>query len=486
MIIKSIYLKEGFYEREINFSKNVNLIHSVKNSCGKTTLIRFILYALGYAIPNTRNIKFENCEVELLINIEKKGDILIKRNNLVSIQVEDNRKISTFVVPEQESEFHSFLFNTENDNLIRNILGTFYFDQEKGWTLLNRGIVIGSIHFNIEELIRGLSDIDCSTLIDKELDLKLELDKYKKMFSISKYQEKIQNNELSIITESYDDRINSELDILLIRQRELKKELKSVDSVLSDNKKIKKFIEDMKILVNIPDGNTIQLTSDKIVGLEDSIDFLISKRKNVASKISMLSNDIRKCEKERDKEFGQLTFFETASQIEVFDKRISEIPLNQIAIKQEINRLTNELKNTRQQIKQKTLSNQKLINNIFENISKYLLELGASEEKTLKSDYMFTSNLKELSGAILHKTVFAFRLSYIIAIEKKLNIKLPIILDSPSGKEVDQDNINIMMDILKRDFSDNQIIISSIFDYEFNDINKIEIDRRLINKIGKG
>ena len=67
-----------------------------------------------------------------------------------------------------------------------------------------------------------------------------------------------------------------------------------------------------------------------------------------------------------------------------------------------------------------------------------------------------------------------------IEIEKHLGIKLPIILDSPSGKEVDQANIQLMVNILKRDFSDNQIIIASIFQYDFKSLNVIEIKNRLI------
>ena len=61
-----------------------------------------------------------------------------------------------------------------------------------------------------------------------------------------------------------------------------------------------------------------------------------------------------------------------------------------------------------------------------------------------------------------------------------MNIKLPILLDSPTGKEVDQENIKLMMNILKRDFSDHQIIIASIFEYDFNNVNTIEIKNRLI------
>lgn len=54
------------------------------------------------------------------------------------------------------------------------------------------------------------------------------------------------------------------------------------------------------------------------------------------------------------------------------------------------------------------------------------------------------------------------------------------ILDSPSGKEVDQINIKIMMDILKRDFSDHQIVIASIFNYDFDEVKLKEIKERLI------
>ena len=110
----------------------------------------------------------------------------------------------------------------------------------------------------------------------------------------------------------------------------------------------------------------------------------------------------------------------------------------------------------------------------------YAEELGLGDKDTIPTTYLFTSNLKELSGAILHKTAFAFRLAYMITMEEVLKIKLPIILDSPSGKEVDQMNIKLMMDILKRDFSDHQIIIASIFNYDFDEMKVIEIKNQLI------
>ena len=55
-------------------------------------------------------------------------------------------------------------------------------------------------------------------------------------------------------------------------------------------------------------------------------------------------------------------------------------------------------------------------------------------------------------------------------------------MDSPSGKEVDTNNIQKMMDILKNDFSENQIIIASIYQYSLPDIKNIEIKKRMIEE----
>ena len=120
-----------------------------------------------------------------------------------------------------------------------------------------------------------------------------------------------------------------------------------------------------------------------------------------------------------------------------------------------------------------------IVTSLHQNMAKYLAEFGVDSDATKLNSYLFTSNLKELSGAMLHKTVFAFRLAYIIEIKRIIGVKLPIILDSPSGKEVDKNNIELMMAILSRDFSDHQIIIASIFNYNLSATNVIEIENRL-------
>ena len=75
---------------------------------------------------------------------------------------------------------------------------------------------------------------------------------------------------------------------------------------------------------------------------------------------------------------------------------------------------------------------------------------------------------------------YIFKLSYIKAIEKNFNVVLPIIIDSPRTSELSEESSDAMMNILKRDFANNQIIIASIYEYCLPNINKISIINRLI------
>ena len=182
MIINSIHIEENGVKRFITFSDRNNLIHSYANSKGKTTLLRLMLYSIGYSVPNTKHIKFENCKVESQITLDNGEVLLLYRESKDYIELKRNNSVSTYILPSDEFALHKIIFNANNIELINNLLGVFYFDQEKGWTLLNRGVVIGSIRFNIEELIRGIAEIDCSDLYRQKEAKKQDLLKYKQMF----------------------------------------------------------------------------------------------------------------------------------------------------------------------------------------------------------------------------------------------------------------------------------------------------------------
>lgn len=480
MIFKNIFIKEGIYERKIEFTNGVNLIYSQRNSRGKTTLLRLMLYGLGYDIPSTRKLKFDKCYIELEAEFENLGQVKLIRNKKELIEVIINGEIQTYVLPSEQKKLHALLYNSYNDDILSNLLGVYYVDQEKGWTLLNRGIVIGSIRFNIESLVRGLSGIDCNDLIRKEKKISNDLQKYKQMHSVAEYRKSIQIEENSMIIDSYEDTVINELDKLLIQQREIKKELRRIESTISDNKKFKKFIEDMKLLVTTPNGEEIMVTEKNISGLEDLSELLKTKKLHIASMYSDICRKIEKIQEERTRENEQLKFFEENSIIKIFDKEILRMQLNQIAIDKQISMLGKQKAKLRKKIQGLTKEDNEYILSISNIIENYANEL---ELEDIPKGYLFTSNLKELTGAVLHKFAFIFRLGYILAVENKLNIKLPIILDSPSGKEIDKENIRVMTNILKRDFPNNQIIIASIFEYNFDKVNKIEIKDFLLENI---
>ena len=183
MKIKSITINQGFFSRSFTFSDNINLIYSTQNSVGKTTLLRLIFWGLGYDVPSTKKFNFDKCNVQIILELDDLTQLMVYRfRNTLTVREDEIE--NTYSLPMEAINFHSRIYNTANNDIATNILGAIYLDQEKGWTLLNRGCVIGKIPFNVESLIRGLSDIDCQDLITEEKRLAREISKYKKIRNI--------------------------------------------------------------------------------------------------------------------------------------------------------------------------------------------------------------------------------------------------------------------------------------------------------------
>ena len=133
-----------------------------------------------------------------------------------------------------------------------------------------------------------------------------------------------------------------------------------------------------------------------------------------------------------------------------------------------------------EEIRRQTKSGNNVVERLHKCISSYATELGVSETYVSPSkDYIFTNDLKSLSGTILHKIVFSFKLAYIKLIREKTGVILPIIMDSPSGREVKIETVQEMLKIVIRDFSNHQLIIASIYDYMLKNENLIKLENSL-------
>lgn len=473
MILKKIILRNGLLEKEFIFSEKTNLIYSTKNSCGKTTFIRSILYALGYGIPSTKGLPFKKMEFELVVeskNIEYK---LIRRHDYLSVmnaEVERN-----YTLPVDLYDIQSLLFGTNNADILDSILGAFYVDQEKGWTMLNRGKAIGSIHFSIEQLVIGISGRDASALISKIKKINRELAKYKYMYSVSEYQEDLNEFIGNISYDSFDETIEKELMMLKMQKYSLENSIKQIKMILRRNKQVFDLVDKMKLVVKMEDGREVLVTKDNLVGYQDNTDYLIAKRKILEGDLAEYDKKIFRLETQKREE-GKL--FDSETLIEQFDAKIKNINIDSVGVAKVITSLTSDKNKAKTELEDLAKNNNDAITTLYNYIKKYGNEFG------LEDDYfsnIFTRDLKSLSGAILHKLVFAFKLAYIKVITDKIGIALPIILDSPSGREVEQDTIQLMLDVLQRDFSDHQIIIASIFDFKLKDKNIIQFEKRLFD-----
>jgi len=481
MKFEYIKIKEGMYERYIEFDNHNNLIFSEENSQGKTTLLRLMVYSLGYKIPDTKSIKFANCLVESKINIAGKNFVLIRQGDYLQV-IDQNNEKKEFVLQAEQDSVHKMLFGTDNIDILHNLLGCFYVDQEKGWTLLNRGVVIGSNRFNVEELLRGLANRDCKDIQKEIRQIENELNKYNKVLDISEYRQQLFEEQGTLVYDDYDDSIKKELDNLYIQKEIYEKELKNIKSSYDQNRSFKNYIEKMKLRVVNSDGTETPVNAKTIKNFAEINDLLRARQKIVASEIAAIDRKIAKLDVVIEE--NQLSLDITDYILKQFEKKIATFEIEQKAIKNIIGGLEKKRNYLKKQLTISTKYNNLYLESMYKSIEKYAKELSLEEYINLRTDFIFTHSLKELSGAILHKIVFAFKLGYILEVEKQLGFKLPIILDSPSGKEVDPKNIEKMFDILERDFKDNQIIVASIHDYKSFKNRKVHIIKdRLIDEL---
>ncbi len=107
-------------------------------------------------------------------------------------------------LPVEQNSAHTFLFGIYNAEILANLLGIIYFDQEKGWTLLNRGTIIGTNRFSIEVFFRGVKEDESTETYDMVATIKAlekKIAQYKLILNVAEYQTAI--NESG--TEKVDD-----------------------------------------------------------------------------------------------------------------------------------------------------------------------------------------------------------------------------------------------------------------------------------------
>ena len=456
MKIRSLKLYDGLFRGEYDFD-NLTVLLSKHNKAGKTTLLRCLLYALGYQIPSTRGISFERMNFEIVvISPSGKEFTLSRHNDSLILHCENNEEL--FSLPYDQIVLHQKLFEIDEPFILDNLLGTFYMDQEKGWTLLNRGKVIGNIRFNIEDFMRGLIGDPCKKECDELDAVSHELRKYKQMLEVAKYQIDFDASGDVIPFDTPAEELYKELHFLRNEKKPLENELMRLQNTIRKTTSFKKFIAGMRLRVRSETGSEIDVNEDTIIDFHDHEQFLKSKRDDIIFKISQIDNKIGKLS---ERITDNQTLFNVETTIENFATELSNIKIDKDSVERIISQLTQKKKVLEDIIHSTLIKSDSVIKELTGSIQEYLKFFGIDDKY---GNDIFTHDLKSLSGANFHLLVFAFKISYVKMIYAKTGCVLPIILDSPSGREVEISLVNKMMEVLTRDFSQHQIIIATIYD----------------------
>lgn len=461
----TLKIKEGLFEKVYNFSDKC-LIYSDENSRGKTTLLRMLLFALGYNIPPTKKISFSKYEFELEIFTNKKI-VLTRRNSKINVVYDGFN--DDFILPQQEVELHSMIFEIGNFDVVENLLGCFYLDQEKGWTLLNKGTVIGRIPFNIKSLVRGISNIDCKNELIELSNIQSQIQKYTTMLEVAKYQ-----NSLRAVNTSYDktltvmENLEASINDLKYKQTDTNQKIEMYNEIIKNNRNFMEYIINSQLIVVI-DGKDYKLTKDNIKNYNDVSEFAKQKRKLLQIELKKIKIELTRLYGELDKHHS-LVSGETI--LDQFNSKVSKITINENAVLNTLDYLKRRKRELESIVEQKTKYSGNAVQTIYNYVKQFAAELNFSDYFEDENIFIFTSDLKGLSGAVLHKLVFIFKMAYIKLIEDTYGLLLPIILDSPKGKEVDSNNVKSMMKVLKNHFVSHQIIIASIEDDYDIDLTK--------------
>lgn len=460
MKIRSLAIKKNMLpEKDATFNfGNLNLIHSQKNARGKTSLLRLLLYSLGYDVPATKGLKNFN-NITTIVKIENNnGAYEIERRYRHVIVTHDEEKLD-FILPQDISKLQSIIFLINNKQLLDNLLGIYYIDQDKGWTLLNRGKAIGNIRFNIEDFLSGISGININNKKEEIKYLAKKIEKYRSMLSLADFQDLAEGADfVPESTESTNKLVNSK-NLAAQELREAKVRLEQLKSIKKESSLLPKLIEKYSVCVNV-EGKQYPVTKDNISNFMENDKYLESAIRQQELEIESIKKKYEKAEEEIGK---RRKLVDIKSTIEELEEQLLKIPIDRDGIERVLSETQSQKKQLSDEIRQ-IVMNSDAINFMDSVIRKYAKELGVSYYIDDSKKFIVTSELKKYSGKVLFQITYIFKLAYIALVRNKLGLALPIIIDSPRSGEILKDASDKMLNIIRRDYKDHQLIVASVFD----------------------
>lgn len=479
MLIEKLIIEERPNVSNDSFHHNFNLITSNDtNSSGKSTYCRLIFYALGYTIPSTEGIAFERLDTTIFIENNGKRYIVKRTSKDLSVELDGENWVKRFIIPEEHISFISYIFGVENLRIAKNLLGLMYIDQEKGWTLFNRGKVIGNNRFSIDELVAALKNIDCEDLFREQEIIENEIEKYQALLNMNSIKEEYYENNNNLAMVSLGEDIRKRIASIQLAIQDIRNSINEISKVIKQDKSFFEYIESMSLYVKTAEG-LIKVTKNNIEN-SCNIEYLMAEKSILINQLSRLEDERSKLVREYDTVCNGNNLFGENITVDIerkINSVLSSINVDVETIKELLKQAKRERDYVRAQARAKIRWDNEYITEIFELFSEYARQLNVEQYISNKIDYIFTDNLKGKSGAIFQKMIIAYKVAVIKVVERVIGTKLFLVMDSPKSKELDNNNTKLIMEFLKKELSNNQVIIASIFSQKdfFVDFDKVII-----------
>ena len=479
MIIKKLKIVSSEGSRVLSFSLKT-IINSSKNSVGKSTILRILFYGLGYPIPSTYKLKFKN--LKIWTTFERDGSIYeaYRYSDYLELK-KDGEIFYTDPIGANLTEWYSLIWGIYSLPTLENLIGAIYLEQDKGWTLLNRGKVIGNISFNVRDLLIGLSskNNELIGMIDEQNNLRKIHDETKAILKLEEFTR--DSNEINDAVSKVNEDDLKEYKNVKIKKQFLQNKISKLKRYIKRTDNLENYIYSLNLLVKNPEDEdrpiVISKKKNNLINFKDTIDFL----KTELVSLQWDLNEVKKSEAQLNKKLDQdvNTLFSTEDVVESSLNALGQIKINRDLIEKKQENIEHELDSLNKEINTEFNKNKEIIGETEKWIKKFARILGVEDVIKSHTNYLLTHDIKSISGTQYYKVVFSFKMAYIKVIEKYTNVKLPVVLDSPSGREVTQANIKKVIDIVNKYFEDNQIIIASIYDYKLNGKKKIKIKNKI-------
>lgn len=476
MIIHNIVITDILQARKsYSLSDRVNLITSEKNSQGKTTLLRFILHGLGYAVPATKGIhSFTNYRTSIdfkesyISNIKRSGDIC-------TVKFADGGT-AEYVMPDEQNKLQGLLFSTDSDLILHNLLAVFYIDQEKGWTMLNRGKIIGNNRFNVEDYISGVTRQKHDTLKYEIDQLTFEIKKLTNLLTIADFQEESLGNE-NMIADKSTTELTKNLAKAEYSAAQKRRELSNIKKMRSNSNALVDIIEKNKLFVKY-NNEVVPVNRKNIVNFTDNDEYL--KRLELQAKHDM--NDYQgEADRIRYELEKRRTLFNSESVLKEMELRAANVCVDRALVEGNLKALKYRRAALSKMRKEKLIK-EPCMTKLYSLIIRYSDFLGIRKYiHNEKEDFVLTHDLKGYSGTILAQLSLVFKLAYIQVLKGECKIVMPIIIDSPRTTEMTEEASSRMMELIQEFFSDHQVIVASVYDILLPNINRIVLTGQIVS-----